>query len=687
MKPRLSICMMVKNEEKYLERCLASLQSMRDAFPSELIIVDTGSEDATVEIAKRFTDKVYFHSWQNNFSDMRNVTIDYARGEWILIIDGDEVLCNPQPLIGFLQSPQRKQYGTVAFTTKNITDLDDPRAYTSLVGFRLFKHDGYFHYEGSVHNQPIFKGGALAMPEVYLLHYGYLSTDTELMERKFQRTGAILKQELEKDPDNIYYWNQLSVTYAMHNDYKEAVECVEKAYSLLPEKRTPNYMFVLLQLMLVYQHEGQYEKVADICREALAIKDGYLDVYYYYAEAQALLKNYSDAVIYYEKYLALLAQREVQDEKDVSIIEYTLGYEQIAYSNLLRLHKEQKEYQKAMACVDKLTYKEYVINNLPNIIYLHLVLRQYGALRAWYDRWVGEKAQSEGDFLFQMMQQLREIGDEQVKLGVAQAFRSIDREYGLLCDLIIEDNEGYISERTQQAVAAVKLDSLPVYCSGVLYYLLKWHHPLETIIRDYKEEWLTCVLEYVNKHYTGLAKVLYLYLAKYESASSIREYKLGKSLARCALLLGGLDDDAYRQTFDRYVRDGIGYLNLVYQPAVLAEIMTFEVKNDEEIFLLYMCSAQRYSKQQKEYVRFLRLALQAFPGMKRGVELLAKEVKSESSEKQQEFEGYKKQVKATISQLIESGKMSEAKDILDQYKTLVSNDLEAVLLESRILLN
>ncbi len=64
---KLSICMMVKNEEKNLERCLISLKQIRDEVTSELIIVDTGSSDKTVNIAKRFTDKVYFHNWNNDF--------------------------------------------------------------------------------------------------------------------------------------------------------------------------------------------------------------------------------------------------------------------------------------------------------------------------------------------------------------------------------------------------------------------------------------------------------------------------------------------------------------------------------------------------------------------------------------------------------------------------------------------
>ena len=71
----LSIGMMVKNEEKNLDKCLSSVMPLVDNLGAELIIVDTGSEDKTVEIAKKYTDKLYFHKWNNDFSAMRNITI------------------------------------------------------------------------------------------------------------------------------------------------------------------------------------------------------------------------------------------------------------------------------------------------------------------------------------------------------------------------------------------------------------------------------------------------------------------------------------------------------------------------------------------------------------------------------------------------------------------------------------
>ena len=82
----ISACMMVKNEEAFLPRCLESIKDVVD----EIIVVDTGSTDRTAEIAKSYGAKVYHHPWENNFSKHRNQSISYATGDWIFILDGDE---------------------------------------------------------------------------------------------------------------------------------------------------------------------------------------------------------------------------------------------------------------------------------------------------------------------------------------------------------------------------------------------------------------------------------------------------------------------------------------------------------------------------------------------------------------------------------------------------------------------
>jgi glycosyltransferase involved in cell wall biosynthesis len=87
-KTTISLCMIVKNEESCLVRCMKSVRDHVD----EIIIVDTGSMDNTVEIAESYGARVYHHPWENDFSKHRNQSLSYATGDWIFQLDADEEL-------------------------------------------------------------------------------------------------------------------------------------------------------------------------------------------------------------------------------------------------------------------------------------------------------------------------------------------------------------------------------------------------------------------------------------------------------------------------------------------------------------------------------------------------------------------------------------------------------------------
>ena len=87
----ISACMMVKDEENNLPRCLSSIRDLVE----EIIVVDTGSSDNTVKIAKEFGARVFHHPWEDNFSKHRNQSISYATKDWTFIIDADEEFFSP----------------------------------------------------------------------------------------------------------------------------------------------------------------------------------------------------------------------------------------------------------------------------------------------------------------------------------------------------------------------------------------------------------------------------------------------------------------------------------------------------------------------------------------------------------------------------------------------------------------
>jgi glycosyltransferase involved in cell wall biosynthesis len=222
---KISAVMMVKNEEKLLPQALTSLVGIAD----ELIIVDTGSTDKTVDIAKAFGAKVFHSPWRNDFSFHRNESIEHAQGDWLLIIDADEKLVktplyqNKKNLIKWIQKVEKK-YKTIALVVK---DYQNDTMSMNCNSARLFKK-GFIHYENKVHNAPIFPGAAVLCDLITLEHYGY-DLSPEKMQAKFDRTYNLLLDELKdvdengvpKNKDTYFYLCQL---LGHHNRQAESRE-------------------------------------------------------------------------------------------------------------------------------------------------------------------------------------------------------------------------------------------------------------------------------------------------------------------------------------------------------------------------------------------------------------------------------------------------------------------------------
>ncbi len=151
MKNEVSLCMIVKNEENYLPSCLNSIKDIVD----EIIIVDTGSTDKTVDIAKSFGAKVYYFPWHNNFSEARNESLKHATKDWILILDADDELSTKnQENLKDLLYRQLDENAIYYFETLNYYgNIVDDNSITINLNPRLFKNNHGTHYEGEIHNQ------------------------------------------------------------------------------------------------------------------------------------------------------------------------------------------------------------------------------------------------------------------------------------------------------------------------------------------------------------------------------------------------------------------------------------------------------------------------------------------------------------------------------------------------------
>ena len=234
-KPKLSICLIVKNEEANLQRCLDSflpIIMMKDDKTlenlTELIIVDTGSTDRTVNVARKFTDKVYekeFIPW--NFSEARNYGIRKATGDKILIVDADEELRQNSlyKLEDIILNPNYKE--PAVFVKLYNYHTRDLKQYSEMLQPRLFKNDGEFCYEQAVHNKPVLKAPYLFAPHIILNHYGYVfegEKGEKLYDHKMERSLPMLEKEYKEHPDNLHNLTHLVKTYYVTRDFKNTIK-------------------------------------------------------------------------------------------------------------------------------------------------------------------------------------------------------------------------------------------------------------------------------------------------------------------------------------------------------------------------------------------------------------------------------------------------------------------------------
>ncbi len=210
--------MMVKNESERLAQCLDTINNVVD----ELIVVDTGSTDATVQIAQSYQAKIYHHLWEKNFSKHRNQSISYASGDWILIIDADEHLdlgtITPHELKITITDLSHDIHAILC-TVKNI--MKTGQLSQLFQSPRLFRNDPRFHYEGTVHNVPVYYGKTVSM-NIAINHYGF-ALEPDKMKLKFERTTSLLHERIQKNSNDAIAYFYLSNAYGFHGYFEDSI--------------------------------------------------------------------------------------------------------------------------------------------------------------------------------------------------------------------------------------------------------------------------------------------------------------------------------------------------------------------------------------------------------------------------------------------------------------------------------
>jgi glycosyltransferase involved in cell wall biosynthesis len=228
----LSLCMIVRDEEEMLPRCLETIAPVVD----EIIVVDTGSRDATIEIARSFGARVIEHTWTDSFAEARNISFDAATSDWLMFLDADQVLVSEdaERLRALTGHTWREAFYLVE--TSYLGETGDGFAATDNV-LRVFRNRPQYRFEGRVHEQithtlPVYAPGRVQQTTVRIRHYGYLEA-VRRSKAKSQRNIDLLRKQADESPPDAFLHFNLGSEYAADGDTAAALTEFERAWSMI----------------------------------------------------------------------------------------------------------------------------------------------------------------------------------------------------------------------------------------------------------------------------------------------------------------------------------------------------------------------------------------------------------------------------------------------------------------------
>jgi tetratricopeptide (TPR) repeat protein len=303
----VSLCMIVKDEEAMLPRCLAAVAGHVD----EIVVVDTGSTDRTVEIAESFGARVLHHAWTGDFSAARNVSLDAATGDWLMYLDADEVLVEGDgPRLRELLGRTWRE-GFYVTETNHVGDLEDGVAVTHNA-LRVFRNRADYRFEGRVHEQ--FAHRLPSLPErlevspLRVEHFGYLGAVRDAKE-KSRRNIELLQRQVADGVDDPFLHFNLGSELAAAGDHEVALAHLSHAWKVLesdPERTTLGYFPSLsARLVRALNANGRHDEALTAGDAVLALLPGFTDVVLEQATARRQLGDADAALALYARCLEM----------------------------------------------------------------------------------------------------------------------------------------------------------------------------------------------------------------------------------------------------------------------------------------------------------------------------------------------------------------------------------------------
>ncbi|MBV8491239.1 MAG: glycosyltransferase, partial [Candidatus Eremiobacteraeota bacterium] len=294
----ISLCMIVKNEERFLRECIASVRDVVD----EIVVVDTGSTDATVEIAQSFGARVEHREWRNDFSWARNEALALATRRWTLVLDADEeVTADSLPALRALRETPAALTGVYLQIRNAVEDESGAGATMTHQLPRIFPTSPRLRFRNVIHESIALDGTeefpAVVSP-IVILHKGYTR---EMLDgrNKEVRNKALLERAIAEEGDSAFSWFNFGTSAIAAGDIDAGIDALEKMFSF-PGPSRAFHGVAFTQLAIAYaESKHDYERALEVLERGLAAFPDYPSLLFTRGFVLSLQEKYDEARDWY----------------------------------------------------------------------------------------------------------------------------------------------------------------------------------------------------------------------------------------------------------------------------------------------------------------------------------------------------------------------------------------------------
>ena len=299
----ISLCMIVKDEEAMLPRCLESVKHLAD----EMVIVDTGSADRTAEIARSHGAHVYEYAWDDSFANARNFALGKASMDWILLMDADDEF-ESQDTQKLRDLMAKGDEADVYYfrTLSYMGNTPDRNNTISNMNVRLVRNRRGYRFKGEIHEQLVNDSepvSRIGVADIRVFHYGYLNS-VVTSKNKRERNIALVRKELDKEPDNAFMLCNMGNECYSSQRFEEALGWYLKSWEHFDSRRGFSSK-LLLRIISCYDLLGQKEEQHRFIKKGLEIYPDFTDLEFIRANDYLQRKKYLAAIRSFKRCLKM----------------------------------------------------------------------------------------------------------------------------------------------------------------------------------------------------------------------------------------------------------------------------------------------------------------------------------------------------------------------------------------------